>query len=269
MIRATVAALLLSLSSVIHPAPTQADPDALWTIVHGSCIPDEQQHDDPAPCALVDLTNGEQHGYAVLKDINGANQFLLIPTERIAGIESPAIAQPDATNYFAAAWRARSFVQHAAGHKLPRDWLSLAINSQAARSQDELHVHIDCIRADVHDALTEQAGEVGGAWTPFPVPLAGHHYSAFAIKADDLDAVNPFTVLADGLPGARDDMARQTLAAVGITAGGGFLLLASRADDPAGGTGSAEDLQDHASCPSADQGASESRPPPASQPIPF
>lgn len=231
-----------------------ADPDALWTIVHDRCVPDQQQHDDPAPCATVDLSAGDEHGYAVLKDINGGTQFLLIPTEPISGIESPAILAPGATNYFAAAWRARSFVDERAGQTLPRDWVSLAVNSDVSRSQNQLHIHIDCVRADVHEALTEHAREIGPVWTPFPVPLAGHLYSAIAVTGDDIDAVNPFSLLANGLSGARADMRLETLVVVGaIGADGqaGFVILADRADYTAGDTGSGEELQDHTSCPPA------------------
>jgi CDP-diacylglycerol pyrophosphatase len=31
----------------------------LWMIVHDQCVPHEQLNDDPAPCALVDLSGGE------------------------------------------------------------------------------------------------------------------------------------------------------------------------------------------------------------------
>jgi CDP-diacylglycerol pyrophosphatase len=217
-----------------------------------AAFPTRGEHDDPAPCAMVDLSAGEEQGYAVLKDINGATQFLLIPTEQISGIESPAILAPGATNYFAAAWGARSFVDERSGQTLPRDWVSLAVNSEVSRSQNQLHIHIDCIRADVHEALTAHAAEVGSVWTPFPVPLAGHPYSAIAVTGDDLDAVNPFALLADGVGGARADMGLETLVVVGaIGADGqpGFVILAGRADDTTGDTGSGEELQDHTSCP--------------------
>ena len=79
----------------------QADPNALWNIVHGQCVPDERQHGDPKPCAEVELGSGLAGGYAVLKDIRGATQYLLIPTRQIGGIESRALLEPHAANYFA------------------------------------------------------------------------------------------------------------------------------------------------------------------------
>ena len=242
------AALALCL---VGSATAQADSNALWTIVHDQCVVDVAQHRDPAPCSRVDLSRGEAGGYAVLKDIVGARQYLLIPTGRIAGMESPEVLDPGATNYFAAAWQARSFVEQKAGGTIARDWMSLAINSAVARTQNQLHIHIDCLRADIHDALRSAAATIGPTWAPLAVPLAGHTYWAMAVDGADLDA-NPFTLLADGLDGAGAgaDMGSHTLVVVGTTdtAGRpGFIILAGRADGETGAGG--EELQDHDSCP--------------------
>jgi CDP-diacylglycerol pyrophosphatase len=233
------------------PALAHADPNALWQIVSGQCVPDQEQHGVPAPCADVDLSAGEDKGTAVLKDLVGATQFLLIPTGRVTGIESPELLAPDAPNYFASAWRARSFVDERAGWTLPRDWVSLAINSEDARTQDQLHIHVDCVRADVAEALAVHADAIGPAWAPFPVPLVGDEYSAIAVEGEDLD-VNPFQLLADGIAGAREDMGRQTLVVVGAYLPGGrpgFVILADHVDVALGDTAGGEALQDHAACP--------------------
>ena len=224
-----------------------ADASALWQIVDGRCVPNQVAFRDPAPCAQVDLAAGS----AVLKDLVGPTQFLLIPTARRSGVEDPAILAPGAPNYFAAAWRARSFVDERAGVTLSRDWIGLAINSAFARSQDQLHIHVDCVAPDVHDALAEHATGVGPAWAPFPVPLAGHVYDAMAVGGEEL-AANPFDLLADGLPGARGDMAARTLVVVGtVGADGrpGFVILTDRADPASGNLAGGEELQDHEACP--------------------
>ena len=238
---------LLVVVAVGFAAPAHANPNALWTIVSEQCVPNERQHANPAPCARVDARPG---GYAVLKDLVGATQFLLIPTDRISGIEDPAILAPGATDYFAAAWRARTFVEQRAGQPLPRDLVSLAINSAARRSQNQLHIHVDCIRTDVRDALQRNVSAVGPQWSTFPETLAGQSYEAMTVAGEDLGAVNPFRLLADGP--ADGDMGAETLVAVGAhLADGspGFVLLAGRASS--GGAGHGEDLQDHASCPPA------------------
>lgn len=240
--------LLVALASA-GTVRADGDPNALWRIVSEQCVPDQLQHADPAPCAEVDL--GAGGGWAVLKDSAGPTQFLLIPTARTSGIGDPAILAPAAPNYFAAAWRSTSFVDERAGSTLPREWLSLAITSVYARSQNQLHIHVDCLRPDVHAALSEHGAAVGSTWAPFPVPLAGHRYDAISVSGDDLDAVNPFMMLADGVAGARDDMAARNLVVVGsVDAGGqpGFVVLTDRveagSDDVTGG----EQLQDHDSC---------------------
>ncbi|HKM74303.1 MAG TPA: CDP-diacylglycerol diphosphatase, partial [Stellaceae bacterium] len=150
-----------------------ADPDALWKIVHQQCVPDQQQKGDPAPCALVELQPGDAKGYAVLKDIVGATQYLLIPTARVPGIESALLLASGAPNYFADAWRERGYTERAAQRALPREAISLAINSAFGRSQNELHIHIDCVRTDVRAVLQRQLAAIGDTWAPLAEPLAG------------------------------------------------------------------------------------------------
>jgi CDP-diacylglycerol pyrophosphatase len=244
---AMLAALLVAVSSA-GVGRADSDPNALWRIVGDQCVPNQQQHADPAPCAAVDLAGGS----AVLKDLVGATQFLLIPTTRVTGIESPSVIEPDAPNYFAAAWRAGTFVDQRAGWTLPRDWVSLAINSVLARSQTQFHIHVDCVRADVRAALSEHSAEVGPAWAPFPVPLAGHRYDAVAVTGEDLDAVNPLVLLADGIAGARETMGDRTLVVVGAFGADGrpgFVVLSDRADATTGNLAEGEELQDHSFCP--------------------
>ena len=216
-------------------------PSALWHIVHDRCVSNDQQHQNPAPCAEVVL----DPGYAVLKDIVGNTQFLLIPTARISGIEDPAILAPGAPNYWDAAWRARSFTEQRAGHALPRDVLSLAINSAEARTQDQLHIHIDCVRADVHEALAAYQHDIGTSWTSFPVALAGYRFRAMRVAQPELDGVDPFRLLAASIPA--DEMRWHTLVVVGASFGSapGFIILDDRADLAVGNRGWGEVLQDH------------------------
>jgi CDP-diacylglycerol pyrophosphatase len=238
-------ALLLAVVLIVPSRATAQtiNPDALWKIVHGLCVPDEEQHHDPAPCAEVDLAGG----YAVLKDILGKTQHLVIPTAETSGIETPAIIAPDAPNYFADAWRARRFVDQALGHELPRDMIALAINSRFARSQEQLHIHVDCIRPDVRAALRDHQGEIGVQWAPFDPPLAGRHYRAMRVTGNELTS-NPFVLLADGVAGARGAMGQHTLVVTGASFSGGapgFILLDDQADLAAGDRAHGESLQDH------------------------
>jgi hypothetical protein len=91
------------------------DRDSLWKIVHDQCVPNETENASPTPCALVALQGGAERGYAVLKDRVGVTQYLLVPTARLTGIESAALLQPEAPNYFGIAWQERAYTERAAG----------------------------------------------------------------------------------------------------------------------------------------------------------
>jgi CDP-diacylglycerol pyrophosphatase len=229
-------------------AAHSTNPNVLWQIVHGQCVPDQQQHGDPKPCAEVELKNGVARGYAILKDIRGASQFLLIPTRRIAGIESPSLLAPDAVSFFDDAWNARSLTEQTLGRAMPRDTLSLAINSKFGRSQNQLHIHIDCVAAGVREILLGERDQIGDRWSFLSRPLAHHRYRAMRVIGTTLAGSNPFKLLARGLPGARADMGSYTLVVAGMWFRGqpGFVILEDRAHLARRDYGSGEELQDHA-----------------------
>jgi CDP-diacylglycerol pyrophosphatase len=222
-----------------------SDPLILWKIVHGKCVVDQTEFGRPTPCAVVDLAEG----FAILKDIVGETQYLLIPTTRITGIESPVVLAPATPNFFAEAWGQTGLVDARLGKTLPRQDLSLAINSISGRTQDQLHIHIDCIRADVRDALARHADGIGTTWAPFPEPLAGKPYRAMRINGATLGTADPFALLANAESGARADMGAHTLVLAGeVFSGGtlGFILLDGQAHPSQGNFGNGEALQDHA-----------------------
>jgi CDP-diacylglycerol pyrophosphatase len=236
------AALAAALVAVLHSGPARADADALWRIVHEECVPAAAAAAGTCPCAAVDL----ERRVAVLKDRRGATQFLLIPTDRVRGIESAAILAPDAPNYWAAAWEARRFMAARAGRPVAREDVSLAVNSAQGRSQEQLHIHIDCVAPDVRETLRASQSSLGPRWTPLDAPLKGHRYEARRLDGADL-VPDPFALLAEDAD-AKAHMGEETLVVVGWEfAGGapGFILLADRADPSAGDRASGEELQDH------------------------
>lgn len=248
--RLPAAAICVFALAFCAPAAHAHDPNVLWKIIHDECVPDQRLNNDPAPCAAVDLSGGEARGHALLKDIDGPAQFLLIPTTRISGIDDPRIADANQPNYFAAAWAARFEVEAALHRSLPRDDIGLAINSAADRSQNQLHIHIDCLRPDVIKALHEHAATLTETWSPFPAPLAGHTYLARRLDGPTLTA-NPFRLLANETPAA--GMADETLVVAGITfpnGNPGFILLADHVNHATGDLAHGEELQDH-SCAAA------------------
>jgi CDP-diacylglycerol pyrophosphatase len=229
------------LTRMIHRTAAQ-HPNALWHLVHDVCVPDMQASGNPQPCAVVDLAGG----YAVAKDIKGATHYLLIPTARVTGIESPDLLRSGSPNYFRDAWAARNLLEKSAGRPIPRDEVGMAINSIWGRSQNQLHIHIDCVEPQVQAALAAHHGEIGARWSHLPFRLMGHHYQARWIDGEDLGTNDPFKLLAHADPAARVDMGRQTLVVIGAKRGDGapgFIALAGHADDDDLGHG--EELLDH------------------------
>lgn len=224
------------------------DSGVLWRLVRDGCVPAaRRQAYPPKPCVEVSAPPGEfERGYAVLKDIRGRYQYLVLPVVRITGIESAAVVTPDAPNYFADAWVARLYVEAALHKTVPRDDLSLAVNSEYGRTQNQLHIHVDCVRPDVHDVLRKLLPTLTTRWTTLPVRLQGHVYRAEWVAGASL-TINPFRALADGLP-AGAPMGSYGLAVIGArsaTGQPGFILLATRAGTTDNNDGSAEELQDH------------------------
>lgn len=235
------------LAGLAAPGQANADRDVLWRIVHEQCVPDQLANREPAPCTEVDLSEGPDRGYAVFKDMVGERQYLVIPTVRVSGMDDPSLLDSAAPQYFSAAWRARSFTEARAGGVLPRDWVSLAVNAAAARSQDQLHIHVDCLAADVHGALEALRAGIGPEWSALPVPLHGRAYEAVAIDAGHFDSTNLFALAAAGSA----DPALLTVIAVGsgTDARPGFILLRHRVDPAGGDLSGSEELQDHTRCP--------------------
>ncbi|MGC8474935.1 MAG: CDP-diacylglycerol diphosphatase [Acetobacteraceae bacterium] len=237
-----LALLLLGLAGC---APRVHDRMVLWRIVHGACVPHFAATGSPAPCLAVH----PHAGYALLKDRDGTTQVLLIPTARVTGIEDPVVRAPGAPDYLALAWANRGVVARLAGRRLPRRDLALAVNAIAGRTQDQLHIHIDCVQPSVRAAVAAHAAELNAAWRPFPGLLMGQPYLAREVVGRSLDGVNPFRLLADQVPGAAAAMGQWTLVAVGarLPPGqrAGFVLLAGKVDARTGDRGAGERLQDH------------------------
>jgi CDP-diacylglycerol pyrophosphatase len=205
--------------------------DQLRIIVQELCVPHWVQTHDPAPCASVstDTAGRAPDGFAVLADIKGGAHFLLIPTRTISGIESPEARSAGAPNYFDAAWKARDLLASVLGHSVPRAAVGLAVNHLKARSQDQLHIHISCLRPAVYNALEAQGEQIGAEWSA--ISIGGSRYQSLRVMGLELGAVNPFELLAARLPGARDAMGEFTVLVAGMEfkAGSGFVILAGTA----------------------------------------
>lgn len=235
-----LAAILGAMLAAATPVPSRSDhPNALWDVVHELCQKDKWFTGRPAPCLAVDRAKG----VAVVPDLRHPTQVLVVPTKRISGIESPGLLDQDAINYWQAAWDERVYFERRAHRQITRDRIGMAINSMTARSQNQLHIHVDCVRPQVRQALMEREDEIGPAWTTLSVPLVGRRYRVRRLDGTELGARNPFQLLARGDPEAGANMGRQSLATIGATfsdGAPGFILLANDSDGAF-----AESLLDH------------------------
>ncbi len=205
-------------------ADAAADRGALWRVVN-ICIGGQRTIGIPFVCQSVDL----KKGIAVLGVRRG--EFLITPTVPAAGIESPQLRSAAAPPYWEYAWESRKLLDQALGSLLSRDEVGLAVNSLQSRSQDQLHIHLGCIQPGVRLALRAYGPQIGDAWSKLPFSVGGQFYRIMRIDGDALGSVNPFELLATGVPDARRDMASRTLVLVGakLTDGhDGFYLLADQ-----------------------------------------
>jgi CDP-diacylglycerol pyrophosphatase len=213
-----------------------SDPDCLWKIVQGCGTT------SPGQCAYVDA----QRKFAILKAPKGSTHYLVIPTTKVTGIEDSAVKEPGFRNYWAYAWEA------ATGYvKRPREWMGLAINSVEGRRQNQMHIHIACVRSNVKANLETHSAEIKATWAARPfLDLAGQKYNAMKIGGSALASESPPFQLLLKLAPAAHHMGDQTLAVIGTT--DGFVILDDYADgktDP----GHAEGLLDE-DCSGAPRG---------------
>lgn len=226
-------AALASLALVVTAGAAYAGVtrDTLWVVTR-TCVAAQATFGKPFPCLRVDLGSHDRPGFAILKAPLLKTEVVVMPTDRIAGIEDRSLRKASGAAYWRAAAEARHFVTDALKGRLDTSDVAFAVNSQGGRSQDQLHVHLDCVRPTVRAALRAHSGIFTADWRPLPFLLGGERYYGKLIPADALDRLNPFEQLAH-LPGPHD--LRATSLAMISTAPGdpvpGAYLLAYRAGD--------------------------------------
>ncbi len=201
------------------------DPDCLWKIINEACVPNQISRGSPSPCKFVDLTRGQEQGWAILKDRKGAAQFLLIPTRQVAGIGDPVLVPPvPHPNYWQAAWEARERSARCLSPAIDNDLIGLAVNSGqidpstgklVGHSQNQLHIHIDCIRGKTMTALKASLAKYPAfnTWTPFDVE-GRNVYERWSTVADTLQNIDVFKLVSDRAQDRGASMISQTIAVV-------------------------------------------------------
>lgn len=240
----TTAAVLAAGALMAMTPDKSRPPNALWWVVHDLCVTDQRILSFPAPCMAVNL----RQGWALVKDTRAPTHLLLVPTRRISGIESPGLLAADAPNYWQFAWGARGSLARLAGRPVPREDIALVINSVWGRTQNQLHIHLDCVQPAVARTLQDHLADIDDHWRPLPVLLAGHHVLVRRLDGAQFGERNPFKLLAAGVAGARSAMGQEALGAVGaVFAPGrpGFILITHPFPPDAADLGAGEEILDH------------------------
>lgn len=221
--------------------------DALWNIISQQCLPNQKQNQNPAPCEEVSFVKDSEQGYVVLKDRRGILQYLLMPTAKIGGMESSEILTSNSPNYFYESWRARSYMVKKNGAPIDDENISLAINSQLGRTQNQLHIHISCTRADVKELVHKNFKGLDKTWKVFPGGILGHSYWAKKIDESELKEKNIFSLVANEILNAKDNMNQFGIAMMAVRNGKKteFVVLTDRAHLPDLDRASVEEIQDH------------------------
>lgn len=233
-ILAAISVLVLLLPA-LYLAWLHYNSQQLWQIVSERCVPEQQSSGSPAPCLQVNLAQR----YTVFNDANGPLHTLLIPTDKITGIESAELLNSKTENYFQHGWDTRYFLQQQAAFPIPERYLALAVNSRYGRTQNQLHLHLACLKPEVYQAISQQNSNIDYRWQVLNTPLPGRRYIAIKVTA----TANPFTVLSQYLQAEGDSMDNYGLTRV-VTDKGEAILLATRIQLMALTLGTAEELLD-------------------------
>ncbi|MDQ1093587.1 CDP-diacylglycerol pyrophosphatase [Xanthomonas sacchari] len=192
--------------------------NALWHLVHRHCEVNARSG-IPAPCRALDLSQG----YALLQDKRGQAHAWLVPTRRITGAASPALQSNETPNYFWLAWRARGVLSDLLGAPVPDTAVAIVVDAQTVHSQNQLHLRIACLRADIREQLAVAGTHWDAHWNGYW--LKGRRYYLRTLSEAELAQRSPFLRVTEELRGAGGNLGRYGLALT-MLQDGRFVLLA-------------------------------------------
>src|SRR3954447_16138773 len=99
----------LALITATSGAAAEIHRDALWIVLQ-SCVIAKKTAGISFPCLNVNLGSSTDPGFAALRAPLSATRVLVMPIERVEGIESPILQRPDASAYWRAAIGAPLFL---------------------------------------------------------------------------------------------------------------------------------------------------------------
>ena len=214
------------------------DRNMLWNKIASQCIPHYMHDGTYGPCALVDINRG----FVVYKVDGDKYQYLLLPTDRITGIEDVSLLITQ-HNYIYEAWQSRAFLLAKIGKNLSERDIVIAVNAKNARTQDQLHLHISCISGATRSAF--DSGVFSGAtssWSTTAIKINSRPYFYRKISEEELKKGNFFKLIKDKVDLINGNIAWTGAALINLDSGN-FVILLAVGSIFRGGAG--EELQDH------------------------
>jgi CDP-diacylglycerol pyrophosphatase len=185
--------------------------DALRQVVR-ACVTAQEAFSIALPCLEVTQDKGKDApGVAILRSPWSTTHTLVVPTRQVIGIEAPELLKAPAETYWEAAIAARRFVVSAAHDRIRTDQVGLAVNSKGSRTQDQLHIHVDCARGDVLSALRAHDQDFTSEWRLLHFWVDESRFFGLRVTAAQMASSNIFARLMH-LPGYRKDLSAVSVA---------------------------------------------------------
>ncbi|MGP1938976.1 MAG: CDP-diacylglycerol diphosphatase [Arsenophonus sp. ET-DL9-MAG3] len=232
---------ILTLFILIYLVYIKINNNKLWETINKQCISQFKNNTLKSPCIKFD----KQHKYVIYKDIKGKLHYLLLPLDRISGIESSILQQKNTENYFILAWQNREHFIKISKKPINEQFLSLAINSKYGRTQDQLHIHLACLKHEVFQKIKENEDILTNNWQPLKKRINNHQYIAIKVSWLDINKISPFNYLKKYVTECGDNISYYGLAMIPSTEKNKFILLAIRLKFLYFNFGSAGEIQDY------------------------
>ena len=204
---------------------------ALWQVVR-ACVANTELTGQAFPCLKVEIGAGVERGWAALRPPLGNPDTILTPTRQVFGLEDSWLRGDDAPNYFAAAWAQRGLVKTRDGRPPSAEWVALSVNSRAVRTQDQLHIHIGCLKPRWRGLLRAVGAQSPrDTWSHVGALANRPDYRAMRVVGADLVGINPFRLAAEAYAHEGVDPADQLILVIPLGErpdAGEFLILTGR-----------------------------------------
>lgn len=156
-----------------------ASAETLWESVNKECLNKKSLVQD-GKCLVKDQS------FAIIRTPKEQYHYLFVPAIDISGIESPELWISGYPSWFQNAWRNRYIAAPWLGENKNQHDIGIAINSRARRTQQQLHVHLNCIREDITRELNSKV--ISSQWQPITLtsPAASGRYESILLPGSDI-----------------------------------------------------------------------------------